>query len=439
MKKVFKPFLSGVLALSMLAGCSSTDDTTSESTGTDTGEPVDISLQIIWDKDSDRGKTVQSILDDFEKEYPDINVTLVGSSQNNQKLLTQLLSGEAPEVMQVGYRDVQSLAGEGVFYDMTEDVGDKKSVYYENVFELGMSDDKVYGMPWNGHAVGMVYNKDMFEAAGITEAPKTWDELYEVAKKLTIDTDGDGTVDQYGMGMVGKQGYDLVWNVNMFMKQAGSEFLTADNTVGLNNEAGAEGLAFYKKLLDETAPKDSAEKEGAEVMADFRNGVTAIEFQGPWGVTDIWQNENPFEVGTALMPAGPAGSFADIGVTDLCIPSTVEGEKLEASKTLINYLTDKPAQDAFVRGSLGDDGNYYPFRIPLRKDMADSAFLTEHPEFMVFIEGLATPQISPLDANWTQVENEVLTAEYSSVVIGSKTPEEALETIEEKGNSILAQ
>lgn len=449
MKKIIRATLSSVVALSLLAGCASADETettgttdtteTTETDANDSDEQTEISLQIIWDADSDRGKTIQTILDGFEEENPDIKVNLVGSSQNNQKLLTQLLSGEAPEVMQVGYRDLQGLATEGVFYDMTDDFSDAADEYYENIFELGISEGNLYGMPWNGHAVGLVYNKDMFDAAGIDAPPTTWDELYEDAKALTIDTDGDGEIDQYGLGMVGKQGYDLVWNVNQFMKQGGTVFMNDDHTVGMNTEEGIASLEYYKKLLDETAPKDSAEKDGSGVMADFRNGVTAMEFQGPWGVTDIWQNGYPFEVGSALMPAGPAGSFADIGVTDLVIPSSVTGDELDASLRLIEYLTDKPAQEVLIRGALGDDGNYYPFRVPLRKDMADTEYLVEHPELNVFIEGLATPCISPLDANWTQVENEVLASEYSSVVIGAETPAEALQVIEEKGNEILAQ
>jgi multiple sugar transport system substrate-binding protein len=67
----------------------------------------------------------------------------------------------------------------------------------------------------------MIYNKDMFEAAGLDPDafPTTWEELEEVAKALTVDTDGDGVIDQYGLGWpLGNEGnavvrfYQLTYN-----------------------------------------------------------------------------------------------------------------------------------------------------------------------------------------------------------------------------------
>lgn len=430
--------LSLVLSFTLLAACGAKEKAP-EQTGANDGnegnvqqeEKVNISMQIIWDADSGRGKTVRTILDQFEQENQNISVELVGSSQNSQKLLTQILSGQAPEVLQVGYRDVISLASEQAFKDLSADFMSERDNYYPVVFDLGILDGKLYGVPWNGHAIGLVYNKDMFAEAGITSPPTTWAELYDAAKKLTKG-------DQYGIGLVGKQHYDLVWNVNQFVVQAGAGFVE-DGKVAMNTDAARQALEFYKKLADEVSPPDTATKDGGGVMADFRNGIVAMEFQGPWGVTDIWQNGMPFEVGAALLPVGPAGAGADIGVTQLVMPESIDAKKEEAAKKLIQYLTSKEAQEVLLRGEKGDDGNYYPFRVPMRKDMADTEFLKEHPEFLVFIEGLETPAVAPGIGEWIQIEQEILTAEYNNLITGAKSVDDVLKTIEEKGNAILNQ
>ena len=172
-------------------------------------------------------------------------------------------------------------------------------------------------------------------------------------------------------------------------------------------------------------------------MADFRNQVVAMEFQGPWGITDIWKNGNPFEVSAAPVPAGPAGRAADIGPYMLTVPVGVEGKKLEASKKLIEFLGSKKGQEMLMKGEKADDGNYYPFRVPVRKDMEDTDYFKKHPEFLVFIEGLKYPSVSTPVKEWVKVEEEVYRSQLNKAVIGEVSVEEALKNIEKLGNEIL--
>lgn len=447
--KKFKWLASASLAFALfLTGCGgSNDDTTKENTDKNTEaveqEDVSIRMQIAWATDSGRGQAIQTIVDEFEKQNENISVELVGSTQDNQRLLTQILSGEAPEVLQLAYREVRSLGAEGAFVDLTEDLSSEKGNYYEQLWQLGSVDDKLYGFPWLGHTIQLVYNKDMFAEAGIEAAPTTWDELYETAKALTKDTDGDGEIDQYGLGLVGRQSHDITWMVNMFVNQAGATLVEEDADgnykVALNSPEGKEALEFYKKLVDEVAPADTANKSGGEVMADFRNEVVAMEFQGPWGVTDIWQNGNPFEVGTAAVPSGAAGKAAEFGPYMLSIPEGIDAAKEAAAKELIEFLGSKEAQEMVMLGEKGEDGNYYPFRVPMRKDLADMEYFKENPEFLVFIEGLEYPSIStPVEA-WLQVEQEVYQSLLNQLVTGTKSADEVLESLEKDGNRILNQ
>jgi multiple sugar transport system substrate-binding protein len=435
MKKV-RWILAGCLVLSLgLTGCSQPVDKTSEN------QPVSIRMQIAWGTDTERGKAVQRIIDVFEEENENIDVKLVGSVQHNQKLLTQLLSGKAPEVLQIPYSEYRSLGSQGGFVDLTEDFQEMTKFYYEDVVKLGTVDDKLYGFPWLGSSIQLVYNKTMFENAGITSPPDTWEELYETAKKLTKDTNGDGKIDQYGIGLVGKQHPDIAWLVSMFLNQAGADLVREDgdaHKIALNSKEGKEALEYYKKLVDEVSPPDTASKDGGGVMADFRNGVVAMEFQGPWGITDIWQNGSPFEVAAAPTPAGPAGRASDLGLYMLSIPRDVEEEKEDAAKKLISFLASKKAQEMLLIGEKSKDGKYYPFRLPMRKDLLEVDYYQEHPEFLVFMEGLKYPSIaSPIDS-WARVQEEVYQSELNKLVTG-KPARDVLESIEKKGNRLIEE
>jgi multiple sugar transport system substrate-binding protein len=436
MKRSLTIFLAVMMVFALAACSSSSDGDKGES------DQVTIRMQIAWASDSGRGEAIRNLLDQFEQKHENIKVEMVGSSQSNQKLLTQILSGKAPEVMQVSYRDLRALAPQGAFSDLTEELGGLKGNYYETSWNQALSDGKVYGLPWLGHSIQLVYNKTLFEEAGIEEPPKTWEELYKVAKKLTVDKDGDGTPDQYGIGLVGKQTYDITWMVNMFMAQAGAQLVKEDGNggyqVALNSPEGKKALKFYKKLVDEVAPPDTLTKDGGGVMADFRNQVVAMEFQGPWGITDIWKNGKKFEVSAAPVPAGPAGKAADVSTYMLSVPKGVEGAKYDASLELIKYMGSKKAQETIMKGEKVD-GKYYPFRVPIRKDLADMEYLQEHPEFLVFIEGFQYPSISTPISAWTRIETEVYTSALNQIVSGKVSVEEGLEMIEKRGNEIINQ
>lgn len=436
--------LAFTLFLTGCGGNEESNDTTGNNTpDSEQVEEASIRMQIAWATDSGRGQAIQTIIDEFEKQNEHISVELVGGSQDNQRLLTQILSGQAPEVLQLAYREVRSLGIEGAFVDLTEDLSSEKDNFYDQLWDLGSVDGKLYGFPWLGHTIQLVYNKDMFNEAGIDAAPTTWEELYEVAKTLTKDTTGDGKINQYGLGLVGRQSHDITWMVNMFVHQAGASLVEQDGSdnyqVALNSPEGKEALEFYKKLVDEVAPGDTANKDGGEVMADFRNQVVAMEFQGPWGVTDIWQNGNPFEVGTAAVPSGAAGKAAELGPYMLAIPDGIDAAKEAAAKQLIMFLGSKEAQEMVMLGEKGEDGQYYPFRVPMRKDLADMEYFQENPEFLVFIEGLQYPSISTPIESWLQVEQEVYQSLLNQLVTGTKSADEVLESLETEGNRILNQ
>lgn len=404
------------------------------------GKVTNISMQIAWASDSGRGKAIREMLDQFEKENKDVKVELVGGVQAGQKLLTQILSGKSPEVLQVAYGDAKPLAAQGAFVDLTKDFGAEKANYMPQIWDLAVDNGKIMGLPWLGHTIQVIYNKDLFKKAGINEPPKTWDEFYEVAKKLTIDKNGDGKPDQFGIGLSGKQGGDLGWMYGLFAGQAGAKLVKQTNgqyEVAINSPEGIKALEFYTKLLKDTSPPDALNKDGAAIQTDFRNQVVAMELSGPWGVSEAWKTNGAFEAGVAEVPSGPAGKATEVTTYILSVPTGVEGDKLAASKKLIKFLCSKPAQEMVMKGEKAEDGKYYPFRIPIRKDMADTQFYKDHPEFNTFMKGVEYPVTLFPIPQWSQISDEVYTSALNQAVSGKISAADALKMVQEKGNTII--
>jgi ABC-type glycerol-3-phosphate transport system substrate-binding protein len=384
--------------------------------------------------DSGRGKIIREVLDVFEKENPNIQVRLLSGEQAGSRILALVRSGEAPEILQTNYQTIRGQARDGVFQDLGQDFSAEEEDFYPLAWETGKAHGVQYGVPWIAYTIQLVYNEDLFAGAGLTGAPNTWEELYAYARKLTVDTNGDGEIDQWGIGLAGKE-EDIIWTVDMFMHQGGAALVDTRGPrprVALNSPEGKGALEYYLRLIKECAPPDSGNKAGGDVMMDFRNQVVAMEFQGPWGLTDIWKTR-PFRVKAAKVPAGPAGRFAAIGLEYLTIPPGVERDKRVAAVRIIKFLASQRGQELLLKGEAAEDGNYYPFGISIRKDLRDN------PVFQPFVDGFKFPGIAvPVEA-WYQVQQEVYKSELHKAALGLRTIDAALREIERLGNIILSR
>ena len=418
--------------LLLAAGCS-------PETGPPPPVSVEIRLQIHWDAESARGKAIQVILDRFELQHPGIVVRLLGGAGDDRKLLTQITGGNPPDVIETAYRNVQVLAKAGVLRQLDE-LSRNREYFYPGLWELGAYDGHLYGYPWFGHTIQLVYNRTLFDEAGL-KPPATWDELYATAKKLTRDTDGDGKPDRFGLSLVGKQHGDLSWLFTMFLHQAGGKLIERKDgkwRVAVNSPEGLAALRFYVKLANEVCPPGVGNKMGGDVMADFRNRIAAMEFQGPWGVTDIWRQppETRFVADAAEVPAGPGGRSAELGANMTVIPLTAK--RPVAALKLVEFLGGLQAQSLLMEGEKTRTG-FAPFRVPVRCDLEGLAVFEKHPEFLPFVRGFGYPSIETPIPEWVRVRDAVYVSELNKAVLGMVTPEEALAAIEREGNRILSE
>lgn len=394
---------------------------------------VTITFQEPWSLDSDRGKVVQSLINDFMAANPDIIVQIRDTGVNNEVFVTEVLSESAADVVMFGEDGVVLFAPQNAFLDLSDYVAawdeTKRNDFYESVWRFGTFEDKQYGIPWIAHSMALIYNKTMFEEAGLdpNAPPTTWDELYAYAEKLTSG-------EQYGYGLVGKQGHDMAWSWYNLVRQNGGTLASQDGddwSVALNSPEALEALEFYIKLRN-VAPPETTTTGGGEANTLFIQKRVAMYVLGPWAVAGINKDAPDIEVGVAplpysMMPATTAGAGL------LTVPRTTKHP--EAAWRLINFLTEVENQVKLV--STG-----FAFRIPTRQSAVQDEWFQEHPEYIPFVEGLGygyTPIVLDIARDWSIVHNEVVQAELSRAFIGEISPAEALERIENSGNLLLSR
>ncbi|AJY76175.1 ABC transporter substrate-binding protein [Paenibacillus beijingensis] len=186
MKRLVNVAFVSVLMGSVLAGCGSGGSANKEnSSGTgaeNTGSNKQVVVKVFQQK-VEIADQLPALAAEYEKTHPGVKIEFesVLSSDYMTKLKAKLSANEMPDIFNNGgYSELN------VWKDQLEDLSDQPWVgeALDVAKEPMMSDGKLYGIPINLEGDGLVYNKDMFAKAGITELPKTRSELEEVSKKL---------------------------------------------------------------------------------------------------------------------------------------------------------------------------------------------------------------------------------------------------------------
>lgn len=395
-------------------------------------EKSTLSFRITWDDFSGRGEAIQKIVDSYNENYSGTSTVEMISGDEDLDTIQNLLISNSDTVYVLPYRYVKYFGDKGYLVDLTEEFNDEKKLFYPEIWDLGTTDGVTYGIPWLGHSMCLIYNKNLLEQAGVDpNSINSLENLMAAIKLVEENTEAKG------IGLVGAQSNDVSWMVNQFIYGFGSSLVSEDGkSVTINNEKSVEALEFYKNELGLHAQSTWVNDTGVEVMNYFREQQVAFEIQGIWGITDVMKNGSPFETGIITMEE--LGMNAEVGPMMVAIPeSMVEEQKLEAIK-FIRYLISMDAQTQIMNGEYSPEYDaYYPFRTPIRKDMEDSVFFENNPEYLKFIEGFKTPSVDVPVPEWETIKEELYETGLHQVMSGQITIQDFLQTIETEGNKIL--
>ena len=222
----------------------------------------------------------------FMKEHPDIEVEIrnISGVRYYQKILIMMAGNVAPDLMWMG-QSFAEFADKGAFLDITDRL--EKDIQTDEYLTQSLSwyrmNGRQYGVPYSIQMRIFVYNKKLFDEAGIPYPSDDWDfdEFLEIAKKLTIDKDGDGQIDQYG------------FRGGLHRASFGAEFYTPDGQQALCNTP--EMIKFLQTkwdLANKYKIKPSLEllfQEGSTQTVDYY----APFIQGRYAIFDIHDTRRP--------------------------------------------------------------------------------------------------------------------------------------------------
>lgn len=398
-----------------LSACSS-----DQSSGKATKNTLEVAL---WDKNAK--KAVNKSIEVFNKKHPDVkvNVTYTPWADYWTKLKTSLGGGSGPDVFWMNGPNFYQYATSGQIENLEpfikKDSEFKKDAYYPAVVNLYTYNKNLYAAPHFIDAVGLFYNKKLFDKAGIPypDDSWTWDDLEKVGQKLTNKKDG---IYGYAANIKDNQSvyYDLIY-------QAGGYVINDDKSKsGFNSTESKEAFNFLNRLIKKGISPSAQTDMETESKQLFESGkaamipaisVSAAEFQGALGD----------DLGVAPLPKGKKAASIVHGIGWAMKGKT---NKKDIAWDLIKALTGKEANTVIAESG---------FSIPANKEVSQ-IWLKSIPslDLKVFLDaqkiGVPYP-ISKNTAAWQDVENK----EIQGAFLGQQPIDKALDTVTQKMNEIL--
>ncbi|WP_175988005.1 ABC transporter substrate-binding protein [Bacillus sp. Marseille-Q1617] len=368
MKRILLLLTSFVLVFGIIAGCSSKDTSSGGDSDSKSGDDV-VTLNLFQFK-VEIADQLQEMIKEFEAEHPNIKVkleTVGGGADYGAALKAKFASGEEPDIFNNGgFKELE------LWQEKLADLSGEPWV--EHVLPIGKvpmtaEDGKLYGMPVNLEGYGFVYNKDLFEKAGIKEAPKTIDELKDASKKL----------EKAGITPF-SAGYGEWWVIGQhllnipFAQQDDPEAFIAGLYDGSEKIVGNEKFKQFKEVLDtelKYANDNPLTTDYNTQVTLFASGETAMLQQGNWTENMITEINPEINMGFLPIPISndESANSLPVGVPNNWVLNK-NSEHLEEAKTFLNwmvssetgkrYITEEfafiPAFDNIEPAGLGDLG-----------------------------------------------------------------------------------
>ena len=310
MKKISRrSFLAATAALaaSSLAGCGSGDGT------------VDLTFQI-WDVFQRDG--MQAMCDAYTALHPEVTIEVQVTSWDEYwtKLEAATMAKQAPDIFWMHTNEILKYADNDKLVDCSEIV-DKSHFSDISLANASGSDGTLYAVPKDRDTVGLVYNKEMFDAAGVSypDDTWTWDTLVEASQKI-YDATGYYGYMAYGDDQLG------YWN---FVYQAGGSILTEDKTrANFTDPATEMAMDFYIGLQKNDWCPDQTYFAETSPGTAFFSGKGAMFLEGDWNILPELQNY-PDMVGKW-----------DVAVLPKC-PNPMNGDGRATISNGLSYATTK--------------------------------------------------------------------------------------------------
>lgn len=437
MKKLLALLLVLILCFSMLSGCTggnnseSTNETTTaeEDPNEINDEKVKLSFQYIGGTVPAQDAVINDAIEAFNNENPHIIVEPIYIDWGNghSQFMNAVMAGTAPDIAMLGGTWCVEFVENGSLAPIKDYVSqDLVDTFIPAGFDVMKdAEDNIFGLPWDGCTWGVIYRTDLFDEAGVSSVPTTWDEIRSAGEKMKA-------IDKYLL-TVSCNGFEVDDYFLPFLWQAGGEVCERNENgewvSTMNTPESIEGASFYYELIQEGyMPSEIPGMDFEAVLNSFTAGDTAMMIAGMWNIGTLQgMSEMDGKWATAQSWAGPGGNAV------LSYPNTVHiteqsEHKEEAGQFLEFFYKEGYYEDYCVTSGV----------FPFTNDFAESEY-AQDPMLKPFIEDAQFGRNRPATSKYEEFRQLHLGPGVQSMVAGEITPQEFCELMDQHFNELHAE
>jgi len=369
-------------------------------------------------------KQLQNVIGDFETANPGIRIepTQYAWDDYRTAILTGVAGGQLPDTARLDIIWVPEFADKGWLMQLDGRMPDFEAII-EDTFPgpraTALWNGHYYGLPQNTNTQLLLWNRDIFEAAGIESPPKTVKEFVAVAERLS-----DPANEHYGFAMGGT----YFWAPAPIFYSMGGRIVDEDITTAQGYINGPESVAAFKtltKMYQDGALSPNLLGGGIGTSDGHATGRYAMIIDGPWMV-DIYKDNYPdFDVAFALVPAGPDGTTSSVvGGEDVVL---FDGTRHpDAAMTWAKYLLSPEAQLKMAEVGV----------MPTLKSLRGHEALPDY--FDIFMEQLETARARVPHPTWSEMDGAINNA-FQRMLRGDQTVQTSLDQAASEIDALLSK
>ncbi len=374
---------------------------------------------------------IEDIADDYNKTHPGVKVNPVfqGLFEDMQvKMITAAVTRQLPDIAQVQFEYLDPYIENGLVEPIDDTIPKElgKDIL-DRLWELASRDGKIYGVPFCVSTTVFFYNEDAFIKAGLDpdKPPLTWENMIEIGKKLTQDTDGDGETDKYAMMFWTDGFYGILpffWANGGRLYSADGKRIVLTSKEMVSTITMIHDLAFTYKIM----PHNWTDWEGGQA---FLTGNLAM---GPFTSAGITYGEQnlPWTLRISPMPSVNGKRYTVLGGSAL-----VNFSKSRKKRKIVNdFMAWCVSKENTIR--IHKEIGYIPVRKSALNSLELKAFHKKNPNYLIPIEGLEYGRSLPNNPEYLKI-NELFRDMLQRVILNESDPARELARTEKEINAAL--
>ncbi len=436
-KKIAALLLSALLLVTLFAGCSNGSSDGSSASTSDSGK---LQIQFWHSMSGNTQEALDAVVAGFNESQDQYEVVATNQGtydESTGKFFNMAGGSDSAHIIQIGEQNLQSMIDSGMIAsvsDLIETYSFDDSDLLEQEVNFYTVDGDMWAMPFNCSTPVVYYNKTVFDAAGVTEFPTTFEGITEAAQKVAESNDSITPVGMYAYGYALDQ---MVINMGGYV--INNENGRADRATEVSYQDQITQIYNWIKDLQDQELLLNYGSDGTNTISGFTQQQVGMFIASSASCRNVIDSSTDFEVGVANLPVPegtePEGVYGGGGA--LCVATGLDEDVEAGVMEFLTYATSPEVQATWAVST-----GYFPICNGAYETETLTSTYEELPQLQVAADQLLNSNVNsitagPLLSQLPQLRTDLQTA-LEAVFNGSDVESAVAQAVESTNSAIAS-